>query len=91
MVATLHDFFLAPGFTPALDWALANQPEGLEEIGCPVTIAWGEKDRLLPLRQAGRFTARIPRARARILPGVGHVPMSDDAELVASAILESIA
>ena len=55
----------------------------------PVTIAWGEKDRLFPVRQAGRFAAAIPRARARVLPGVGHVPMSDDPDLVAATILEA--
>jgi pimeloyl-ACP methyl ester carboxylesterase len=53
----------------------------------PVTIAWGEKDRILPSSQAALARARLPRARHVELRGCGHVPMSDDPELVASTIL----
>jgi pimeloyl-ACP methyl ester carboxylesterase len=53
----------------------------------PVTVAWGTKDRILLPREAERARARLPRARHVELPGCGHVPMSDDPELVASVIL----
>lgn len=53
----------------------------------PVTVAWGTRDRVLPYRQAALARERLPRARHVDLPGCGHVPMSDDPDLVASVIL----
>ena len=53
----------------------------------PITIAWGEHDRLLPRRQAVR-AARWSGQRVRLLKGCGHVPMSDDPGLVARVLLE---
>jgi pimeloyl-ACP methyl ester carboxylesterase len=55
----------------------------------PVTIAWGTNDRILPLCEAQRARERLPGARHVELPGCGHVPMSDDPELVASIILQT--
>jgi pimeloyl-ACP methyl ester carboxylesterase len=78
-----------PGFPPARAWFTANQAEGLERIACPVTIAWGTRDRLLFPRQGTRLASRIPGARLVSLPGLGHVPMSDDPQVVAAAILEA--
>ncbi|MEV4562276.1 alpha/beta fold hydrolase [Nonomuraea sp. NPDC049419] len=53
----------------------------------PVTIAWGEHDRLLLRRQAVR-AARWSGQRVKLLKGCGHVPMSDDPELVARVIVQ---
>lgn len=53
----------------------------------PVTVAWGTRDRILPYRQAALARQRLPQARHVDLPGCGHVPMSDDPDLVASVIL----
>jgi pimeloyl-ACP methyl ester carboxylesterase len=88
MLAAVRDYWLAPGFGPALDWAFAHRVDGLDEIRCPVTIAWGTWDRLLPYRQAVRFQAAIRGAELRPLRRLGHVPMSDDPEQVAEVILE---
>lgn len=59
--------------------------------GVPVTIAWGLKDRLLPPSQARVALRRLPRARFVPLPGCGHVPMTDDPELVARVLLDGSA
>lgn len=64
------------------DWAVA----GLDPLPCPITIAWGQKETLLPSGAYGQ-NARIPQASIRILPDVGHVPMLDDPVLVAQTIL----
>jgi pimeloyl-ACP methyl ester carboxylesterase len=77
----------APSFRATVNWTWGHGPEGLHEIKCPVLIAWGTRDRLLWPRQARRFGAAIPGAEARMLPGLGHAPMSDDPELVAATIL----
>jgi pimeloyl-ACP methyl ester carboxylesterase len=55
---------------------------------CPTTIAWGERDRLLIYsRQAPRARRELPEARHVVLRGCGHVPMWDDPEQVAAALL----
>jgi pimeloyl-ACP methyl ester carboxylesterase len=53
----------------------------------PVTIGWGTRDRLLPPRQALVAKAGVPTARLVPLPGCGHVPMTDDPDLVADVLL----
>jgi pimeloyl-ACP methyl ester carboxylesterase len=63
------------------------EPEGYpEEV--PVTIAWGERDRLVGPPKPGRRPAG---ARFLVLPGVGHTPTWDDPELVARTLLEGSA
>jgi pimeloyl-ACP methyl ester carboxylesterase len=57
----------------------------------PVTIAWGAKDRILPPANARVARQRLPQARFMSLPGCGHVPMTDDPELVARVLLEGSA
>jgi pimeloyl-ACP methyl ester carboxylesterase len=55
--------------------------------GVPVTIGWGTSDRLLPFRQSQVAKARLPQARLVRLPGCGHVPMTDDPDLVTDLLL----
>ena len=63
--------------------------EDLSGIEVPVRIAWGTRDRILPLdRYSGRLRRLVPEAEFVELPGLGHVPMSDDPPLVAGTILE---
>jgi pimeloyl-ACP methyl ester carboxylesterase len=55
---------------------------------CPTAIAWGERDRLLIYsRQAPRARRALPEAKHVTLRGCGHVPMWDDPDQVARAIL----
>jgi pimeloyl-ACP methyl ester carboxylesterase len=65
----------------ALRWVMPPSPPK-----APITIAWGERDRLLLRRQAVR-AARWSGHRVKLLRGCGHVPMSDDPELVAKVLL----
>jgi pimeloyl-ACP methyl ester carboxylesterase len=59
---------------------------GGADIEAPITLAWGEKDRLLPAK--ARLTDELPAgARKVTLPGCGHLPMWDDPELVTRTIL----
>ena len=51
----------------------------------PVTLAWGELDRLVAPPRPERRPAG---ARFLVLPGVGHTPTWDDPELVARTLLE---
>ena len=65
--------------------------EGTVPASVPVTIAWGAKDRLLPRSQARVARRQVPHARFLLLPGCGHVPMTDAPELVARVLLEGSA
>jgi pimeloyl-ACP methyl ester carboxylesterase len=59
----------------------------LDRISCPVLLAWGSRDRILPLKHhAGRFREEIPGAEFRVLDGLGHTPMWDDPDLIAATI-----
>lgn len=63
--------------------------EPLDVAVCPIRIAWAQYDRTIPYRRYGHpMRAKIPGAEFITLPGVGHVPMSDDPRLVARTILE---
>ncbi|MBV1850295.1 alpha/beta hydrolase [Catellatospora sp. NEAU-YM18] len=54
---------------------------------CPVTVAWGDRDRVLLPGQAAIARQRLPEAVHVTLPRCGHVPMSDDPALVTTTIL----
>ncbi|WP_151772206.1 alpha/beta fold hydrolase [Streptomyces abyssomicinicus] len=71
----------APGFVRTLRaGAGLTFTEDLPDV--PVTVAWGDRDRLLLPRQGVRAKRVIPRARLVRLRGCGHVPMNDDPALV---------
>lgn len=53
----------------------------------PVTIAWSQKDRYLPVRQASRARQALPHARHVVLDGCGHLATWDDPLLVAEVLL----
>jgi pimeloyl-ACP methyl ester carboxylesterase len=60
----------------------------LDPLPCPITVAWSEKDTLLPAATYGAVAhERLPGATFEILSDVDHVPMFDDPELVARTIL----
>jgi pimeloyl-ACP methyl ester carboxylesterase len=61
----------------------------LDQVRAPTLIAWGEKDRLLPMdRHSNRFRAEIPGVQFRVLRGLGHTPMWDDPAQIAEVIAD---
>jgi len=77
----------APGFRPVARAAHAYRFTGVPTV--PVTVAWGDGDRILLPHQAERARALMPSARHVTLAGCGHVPMSDAPGPVAELILET--
>jgi len=67
-----------PGFSDALE-AMFHYPlrDRLEKIGCPTFIVWGDKDRLVPVRDAAVFEKLIDDSRAVIYKDTGHVTMME--------------
>ena len=59
----------------------------LDRVKAPTLVAWGDKDRLLPMKHhADRFRTEIPGVRFEVLPGLGHTPMWDDPGRIAKVI-----
>jgi len=67
-----------PGFSDALE-AMCRYPlrDRLEKISCPTLILWGDKDRLVPLKDAAVFEQLIPDSRKIIYKDTGHVSMME--------------
>jgi pimeloyl-ACP methyl ester carboxylesterase len=71
----------APGFDRANDAMRAAVFAGFDEIDVPVTLAWGEHDRLVrPPSTPPAVTRTVP------LTGCGHVPTWDDPAQVAALL-----
>ncbi|NRQ30743.1 alpha/beta fold hydrolase [Nonomuraea sp. NN258] len=86
LIAASQALGAAAGFDETLESFSGLMPPAPPKA--PITIAWGEHDRLLPRRQAVR-AAKWSGQRVKLLKGCGHVPMSDDPELVARVLLEA--
>jgi pimeloyl-ACP methyl ester carboxylesterase len=65
-----------PGFMQALEANLNYDfRERLPEIACPTLIVWGEKDRLITVRDASVFAEEIPDSRVVVYKDTGHMAM----------------
>jgi pimeloyl-ACP methyl ester carboxylesterase len=49
----------------------------LGEIRVPTLILWGDQDKLIPVKGADWFAARIPGSVKIVYPGIGHMPMEE--------------
>ncbi len=65
----------------------ATTVQDLDQIDCPVLLAWPQFDRILPVeRHANRYRRDIPGVELLQLEGCGHVPMWDDTRAVLRAV-----
>ncbi|HEX8085186.1 MAG TPA: alpha/beta hydrolase [Solirubrobacteraceae bacterium] len=80
-----------PAFLPLLK-AIGRDgpPKDFRSIDVPIRIAWGTDDRILRYPAYWEPLRRILPASAELveMPGLGHVPMWDDPDLVARTVLE---
>ncbi len=86
-LATLRDAWAAPAMRAALDafdHYRFQAPEELRTV--PVTIAWGNRDRLLPYRLQAPRARRLLPAATHVTLAAGHVPFYDDPPAVAAVI-----
>jgi pimeloyl-ACP methyl ester carboxylesterase len=77
-------------FDGALD-ALEREPapEPIHASPCPMRLVWGTGDRLLPMKAySARWRKMLPEADWVEIEGAGHVPMFDEPDAVARAILD---
>ncbi len=77
-------YVTAPAFEGANAAMRAAVFSGIDQVDVPVTLAWGELDRLVGPPRGG-----VPGTRGVLLPGCGHVPTWDDPALVSKVLLEA--
>jgi pimeloyl-ACP methyl ester carboxylesterase len=65
-----------PGFLQGLEAVIDyHVRERLPEIACPTLIVWGDRDRLISVRDADVFAELIPNSRKVIFEDTGHMAM----------------
>jgi pimeloyl-ACP methyl ester carboxylesterase len=65
-----------PGFIQALESIIDYEiRERLSKIACPTLIVWGERDRLINVRDADVFAELIPNSRKVVFEDTGHMSM----------------
>jgi 4,5:9,10-diseco-3-hydroxy-5,9,17-trioxoandrosta-1(10),2-diene-4-oate hydrolase len=70
-----------PGFIGALEAILDYEiRERLGEIACPTLIVWGDRDRLIDVRDADVFAELIPNSRKVVFGDTGHMSMLERPE-----------
>ena len=78
-----------PAYLELLRAGRHENAHDLDQIRCPVLLAWPAKDRVLPFERYGRPLAEaLPSAELRSLHDVGHVPMLDDPGGIAHLVRE---
>ncbi|WP_328447013.1 alpha/beta fold hydrolase [Amycolatopsis sp. NBC_00438] len=82
-----HALATAPGFEPTAAQSRGSFRFTGPVTGVPVTIAWAQQDRILARPRLAELRKVAPDGTFKLLPGCGHVPMSDDPQLVAKTLL----
>ena len=76
-----------PAFGPALvEMAVSGPIVGFDRIRVPVTILWGQRDRVFPCEGMCYFARELPEAKVQALSNAGHLPFWDAPLQVADAI-----
>jgi pimeloyl-ACP methyl ester carboxylesterase len=57
-------------------------PRWLHRVDMPTLIAWGDKDRILPVAHAAEWKKLIPHSDVRIFPDAGHLVADEKPECV---------
>ncbi|MUM19024.1 alpha/beta fold hydrolase [Mycobacterium sp. CBMA271] len=79
-----------PTLRSAMHYATTAHFEGGQSISVPITVAFGDLDKILPERTC-QFRDPLPRhTRWVSLPGCGHMPMFDNPALIVRTILDGI-
>lgn len=70
-----------PAKIAALSLVLENFGETIRDVRTPTLVIWGQNDSTSPLRVGKLLASRLANARLEVLPGSGHNPMLDNAEV----------
>ena len=89
--AAIRTLGTSPGFDATMKATATRRFLATAPIGAPVTVAFGSRDVLLLRRQSRHLDQLPPGTGLTVLPGCGHVPMSDHPRAVTTLITESAA
>jgi pimeloyl-ACP methyl ester carboxylesterase len=64
---------VAEGYLADSALCFGRWPFRVEDITCPVTLWYGERDANAPVRNGRWLAERLPRATLHVLPGLGHL------------------
>ncbi len=86
-----HEMMLAPGARQAMlarmrQTVLTDPVPPLRGIRVPTLLIWGKQDAMIPFANSDDYLGALPNARLSALPGVGHVPQEERAELGLAAL-----
>jgi pimeloyl-ACP methyl ester carboxylesterase len=81
-----------PGFDDALRASLEYDfRDRLPEIRQPTLIVWGEKDSIIPVRDATEFERLIPDSRKVVMKNTGHIAMAERPQAFNDLMMEFLA
>ena len=63
-------------------------PYELANVGCPVLVVWGERDRMVSHSGAERIVAALPNTQVELLPRCGHCPQIEEPDRLAELLAE---
>lgn len=80
------------GFTHALRASLEYDfRDRLPEIRVPTLIVWGEKDSIIPVKDAHEFERLIPDSRKVVMKDTGHIAMAERPETFNDLMMDFLA
>src|SRR4051794_5007893 len=88
--AGIHALAEAPGFDATLRATTHRRYEAGRTPDVPVTVAFGSRDRILLSSRWRRLDQLPVGTRVAVLPGCGHIPMTDDPAGVAALLAASL-
>jgi pimeloyl-ACP methyl ester carboxylesterase len=81
-----------PGFDDALRACLAYDfRDRLPDVKVPTLIVWGEKDSIIPVRDADEFERLISDSRKLVMRDTGHIPMAERPQAFNDVLSEFLA
>ena len=81
-----------PGFDGALRACLDYDfRDRLPDVKVPTLIVWGEKDSIIPVRDANEFERLIPDSRKLVMRDTGHIPMAERPQAFNDVLTEFLA
>jgi pimeloyl-ACP methyl ester carboxylesterase len=81
-----------PGFDDALRACLEYDfRDRLPDVGVPTLIVWGDKDAIIPVRDANEFERLIPDSRKVVMRDTGHIPMAERPQAFNDLLMEFLA
>lgn len=91
-----YEGFLKGAGRPAFGGALRacleyDFRDRLPEIGRPTLIVWGDKDVIIPARDANEFERQIPDSRKFLMHDTGHIPMAERPQTFNDVMMDFLA